>query len=1849
MQPTATTPAPASDPFAGTILGTSSKSAPVSHALAPLPTPKVADTPVAATPAPAVSKDPFAGTLIGGTPSTPQQAPTPSKQPFSAVDKAGDSFGFSPETDTMGKNYFAYRKPGDTSTTTDLTRVATMFDPRVAQPVTKEERANPRDVKGEAAQRIIQGARPKSDNGGDEIDHRMALAIGGSNNPANMLKEPSATNQASGKYEAYLADEVSAGRMSEFEAQTLEAKAKSLPTPFTGTQLPGFWARITQTLRGAVQDAKDIFTGGDETAGGIVRNTIEGLPKAAKDVAGGLVEGYKNPSETEQKIEKETLGTGTSPIATVTKNVIKGFLRTFEPMVEGAGEDIGQAVYAKQIASKVESGEYPPEVITDLSAIQKSAPQIVGDVMNAVLGAYTPELFTDAKAAVSAKTALESLKTTIAHGTGAGLLFGVAGALASGSTDPVTIAQIVSTNIAAGAILGLITTGVLKAPKAIVDKAKEVVALHDSLPNKQGGFIRNPIAPEVETEKGSLLLVQPEKPVDIETKKVADDVKKLQGQFIDDPENYDTNLEKKVISSLDNNGYKYDASSGQDDIHISVKTEDIHDAQTKITDLAKALHTDIDIKKNPDGTVTLYHGTTPEKSEAILKNGLDEGSFLSSGTKDLVGGVNGASHYGPDIIETNVDPRKISFSATGEFYTGKDAVTSIKKHVPLSGDNVRSFKRGDTVGRMIPKKDAETLIRKATGLSQKELKVFFEDELYDKKGNVLSGEYAPSHINDFGGVVSPLIRLVEDNGFVPEKTALHEAFHAFLDLYFTKAEKAELLEKIRAQALTLPKRLLSQTEGYTKEQAVEEYAANLFMDYAHDAKSYQGPGKGFFARILAKIKELIAKKTGLQKVFDEMLSEKKGAKKETTPTKEIESKAQITPKGASLENPLEKDEDFKHVGDLINPKTSERLSDLEERGKELAQRGNELAIRQEVLDANPAADLSKYSNKRTGELPEVTGKGKSTFARKGDDIVTEKGFKDSESARDEHQKYMESKKSLAEDYKQYREDKKAFNADKKELSTTFREEQAANGKGRPAGDYDHAITEANHGVMPPEVRGGIQAPEMDLTVFKDRPAPLLNRDTMERNIEKVAGPYAKKMKEFLIDHVRDNETERVQFMNDHMLEARAKMKELKIKRNSKEDALIQMWGEGKMTEEDFKREAGPRADAIRSAATYYRNTYDDLLKKWNAFRERFGYQPVAARADYFHHFNEINWFTQNFGFLNFMKKSELPTEIAGLTRTFKPGKRFSTAELHRTGDSTKYSAIGGMGKYLDSITKQMFHIDSIQRGRALENYIRQVASAGGEKGEKLQLQNFTMNLKNYVDVQLAGKAGSLDRVMEEQFGRPVVQALRGLSHLVSSSIILGNISAAFSHLVSIPLNLSTVDKISAARAVLTTLTAPFKDAPFSVIDRQQSSFLTRRYPVENILPTNWKKAETILSFVMASADRFKSRLAVESKYNELVARDGRAGLHPKDAMAQADNYAARVIGDYSIGQKPNLMTDRAFSDFLAKFQLGVNDAASFVIHDIPKMQSREGLMSIQSGKKTGESAHALKTLSRYIQWAVFAYLSNIVLNKMRGAGKGLSPIDAGLTLLGMNDEGKDQDLLTRISLAGQDILGELPFSNILAGQFPLATALKSAWGEGKSLISNSISGNGKNAAGDAFNLAANFVPGGVQAKKTVQGVDQYKKGYTEDAKGNPTGTIDQNAPNAIRSAVFGKTSLPEATQAKTNKTGYTNTTSTKKQANNARVKPTYDKAKALIAAGKQDQADALVAALSPADYAIYKQMKTSAKAATTRAGEANMYPIVEQAHHLIMMGDTAGANKVTANLSEADYKLYLSVKKKLGY
>jgi hypothetical protein len=100
----------------------------------------------------------------------------------------------------------------------------------------------------------------------------------------------------------------------------------------------------------------------------------------------------------------------------------------------------------------------------------------------------------------------------------------------------------------------------------------------------------------------------------------------------------------------------------------------MYDAQKEIVDELRA--NGYRPQANPNGTLTIYHGTTPENAEAIRKSGrFNEMTFFSHARSISAFGSEGAKEYGKEVVAIDVDPRDIYFNGgTGEIEAEKGLV-----------------------------------------------------------------------------------------------------------------------------------------------------------------------------------------------------------------------------------------------------------------------------------------------------------------------------------------------------------------------------------------------------------------------------------------------------------------------------------------------------------------------------------------------------------------------------------------------------------------------------------------------------------------------------------------------------------------------------------------------------------------------------------------------------------------------------------------------------------------------------------------------------------------------------------------------------------------------------------------------------------------------------------------------------------------------------------------------------------------------------------------------------------------------------------------------------------------------
>lgn len=656
--------------------------------------------------------------------------------------------------------------------------------------------------------------------------------------------------------------------------------------------------------------------------------------------------------------------------------------------------------------------------------------------------------------------------------------------------------------------------------------------------------------------------------------------------------------------------------------------------------------------------------------------------------------------------------------------------------------------------------------------------------------------------------------------------------------------------------------------------------------------------------------------------------------------------------------------------------------------------------------------------------------------------------------------------------------------------------------------YKSTISENNGGTEPPTSRGGLRVPEIDFSIGKDKAAIDLSVNTMERNIENIfPRETASKINKFLIEPVRANEADRVEYVSDIRKQVKKEIVDgLGIHVGSKESALLQRYGEGRMNISELVKESPKHADAIIKANTIMRKVYDDLINHWNDERASAGLPEVPKRADYYRHFQDMHSFLSMFNFM--AKRPELPTAISGITENFRSRVPWASAAMRRLGGPFTEDAIKGLDQYLNTTSRAIFHTDSVQRGRLFEKYLREAAEARTSKGlADVGLPNFASNLNDWVNL-VSGKQSKLDRAIESVAGRRMLPFLGGLTRQFSKNVIGGSISSAITHAIPTVFTLATTDTRSAVLGLMDTLRSPFM-GDFNSINGLKSGFLTRRFGTEAIEKNVLQKGSDILGSPFHAVDQFISRFAVSAKYAEGL----KAGLKPEEAMAAADKYAARTIGDRSTGNLPNLMNTKTLG-MITQFQIEVNDNLQVLLHDVPYDQ--QGNMK--------------KVAGMYVKFAIYSYLFNQVMQNIKGSGKGLDPIDLGLTLAGLNSEGKGKDLATRAGLAAGDFAKELPFTSLpVGGQIPALEPIAQA-------VTKIGSGD---VLGGAEQLGIDYaspIGGGVQAQKTLKGLTAVNAGEVKNAKGQLTSVVPKTPVNYVKGALFGTAAFPAQQQATKNET-----------------------------------------------------------------------------------------------------------------
>ena len=514
---------------------------------------------------------------------------------------------------------------------------------------------------------------------------------------------------------------------------------------------------------------------------------------------------------------------------------------------------------------------------------------------------------------------------------------------------------------------------------------------------------------------------------------------------------------------------------------------------------------------------------------------------------------------------------------------------------------------------------------------------------------------------------------------------------------------------------------------------------------------------------------------------------------------------------------------------------------------------------------------------------------------------------------------------------------------------------------------------------------------------------------------------------------------------------------------------------------------------------------------------------------------------------------EIPTSIAGLTDTFKPGKPWFSHDLRRTDFHTAYDILGGLDEYLNSAGDVIFHTDDIQNVRMLENVIRSATTKDyqddivkewideGITGDQLNqrineefvdnthLSNYVRNLREYGNL-LANKKSVLDRGFENLLGRGIYKTMNNVKSRIVSNVLGGNVSVVLSQLIPLTQAAGVVSGKNLLRGIEEAGKAYGKDDGFN----ERSTFITNRTGYKQAA---FKDAVTKVTDAVAKpfevVDEVVASAVVRGRYYDNIAK----GMSETAAMRDADRIAAALIADRSKGALPTIFGSKnPLSTLITMFQVESNNQIDFLLKD----------MKIEAGKDTSKNMGAAYALA-LSKIFILGFMYDEARKLLGLSANALDPInwvrDASEEIRKGIDE--EQSISETVGNIWDNTREQIPFigggrygsiyENALPDIGAIADAVQDAEGmeenAGKYIAQTALEELSKPA------LYLGLPTGGAQLKKTAQAVKALAEGgsYKINNQGEKRlqYTVDPTLGNIAGGILFGKGGFKENKEWKT--------------------------------------------------------------------------------------------------------------------
>ena len=415
---------------------------------------------------------------------------------------------------------------------------------------------------------------------------------------------------------------------------------------------------------------------------------------------------------------------------------------------------------------------------------------------------------------------------------------------------------------------------------------------------------------------------------------------------------------------------------------------------------------------------------------------------------------------------------------------------------------------------------------------------------------------------------------------------------------------------------------------------------------------------------------------------------------------------------------------------------------------------------------------------------------------------------------------------------------------------------------------------------------------------------------------------------------------------------------------------------------------------------------------------------------------------------------------------------------------------------------------------------------------------------------LANKQLFEDRAMEKSFGRTSLNAISKAHRAFARAQVSANLSSALNQGGQLPIILAENGARNVAQALIELRSKDLKSWAAG------SDFLTEKKGI-NYIVTSWKDRAITGAFKpLEIVDGIVSTLAVRSRYLKEV----RAGKSAAEAMRLADRFGREVMASRAKGSVPLAFRSKDFlNQMVHMFQLEALNNWEHVIQDLGNRDFREMVQA------KGKRAAAGSLAAILVKIILGAFLLNRIDEELYGGtpapfdilglagnfvagGLGLTQMDllqtlvdngwerlTGERLFGTDAEMNEFDAAAAFDDFVWNGLNEIPFaSNVaaLAGMGDRTLPMPDL--SNLADLPGTIAEDGLfswEVARQLAGLAGDFLPGGRQAEKTVQGLEALVRGGYYRGSGENRRLqfpVEQDFWSIVRGTLFGRSALDES-------------------------------------------------------------------------------------------------------------------------